>query len=176
MASVDGTSPEVAGVQGYTHFEPVYDLTVEGVHTYYVLSGVQSALVHNCDSTLWEPNRPDTDNEPQEWIPDDAWISSGENLLPGEYHYVVMPNRSVRAFHDGTTFENYPAAGHTSLGRGGLVSGAGTFEVDSDGSIATYDNHSGHYKPDRSIYRTVTSALLDSGFDVSRAKWTDRNR
>ncbi|ACU38695.1 RHS repeat-associated core domain-containing protein [Actinosynnema mirum] len=176
LTSVDGTSPEVVGVQDYTHFEPVYDLTVEGVHTYYVLSGVQSTLVHNCDSTLWEPNRPDTDNEPQEWIPDDVWISSGENLLPGEYHYVVMPNRSVRAFHDGTTFENYPAAGHTSLGRGGLVSGAGTFEVDSDGSIAAYDNHSGHYKPDRSIYRTVTSALLDSGFDVSRAQWTDRNR
>ncbi|AXX32291.1 hypothetical protein APASM_4926 [Actinosynnema pretiosum subsp. pretiosum] len=52
LTSVDGTSSEVVEVLRYTKFEPVYDLTVEGVHTYYVFAGVRSILVHNCDETI----------------------------------------------------------------------------------------------------------------------------
>ncbi|MBY8852168.1 hypothetical protein K7G98_29440, partial [Saccharothrix sp. MB29] len=42
------TSPVVTDVDRYTHFEPVHDLTVEGVHTYYVVAAGVSLLVHNC--------------------------------------------------------------------------------------------------------------------------------
>ncbi|MBB5800239.1 hypothetical protein F4560_000007 [Saccharothrix ecbatanensis] len=40
--------PTVTAVDRYTHFEPVYDLTIDGVHTYYVLAGHAPVLVHNC--------------------------------------------------------------------------------------------------------------------------------
>jgi hypothetical protein len=49
LASVDGTSPKVTDVDRYTHFEPVYDLTIDDVHTYDVVVGNTSILVHNCD-------------------------------------------------------------------------------------------------------------------------------
>ncbi|QFZ19050.1 RHS repeat-associated core domain-containing protein [Saccharothrix syringae] len=48
LTSADGTSPGVADVDRYTRFEPVYDLTVDGVHTYYVATGGFDFLVHNC--------------------------------------------------------------------------------------------------------------------------------
>ncbi|MFD7655507.1 RHS repeat-associated core domain-containing protein [Actinosynnema sp. NPDC059797] len=49
LTSVDGTSPAVSDIDRYRHYEPVYDLTVSGIHTYYVVVGVASVLVHNCD-------------------------------------------------------------------------------------------------------------------------------
>jgi RHS repeat-associated protein len=49
LTSADGTLPVVVDVDRYTHFEPVYDLTIDGVHTYYVLARTTPVLVHNCD-------------------------------------------------------------------------------------------------------------------------------
>ncbi|MDU0294016.1 polymorphic toxin-type HINT domain-containing protein [Saccharothrix longispora] len=48
LMSVDSGSPVVTDVDRYIHFESVYDLTVDGVHTYYVVVGTISTLVHNC--------------------------------------------------------------------------------------------------------------------------------
>ncbi|WP_433270824.1 RHS repeat-associated core domain-containing protein [Actinosynnema sp. CS-041913] len=48
LTSADGTSPIVTANARYTHYEPVYDLTVAGVHTYYVLARATSILIHNC--------------------------------------------------------------------------------------------------------------------------------
>ncbi|MDQ2587992.1 type IV secretion protein Rhs [Saccharothrix yanglingensis] len=48
LKSADGTSAVVASVERYTHLEPVYDLTIDGVHTYYVVSAGVAFLVHNC--------------------------------------------------------------------------------------------------------------------------------
>jgi RHS repeat-associated protein len=53
LTSADGTSPTVTDVDRYTHFEPVYDLTIDGVHTYYVLAGGTPVLVHNCGGLDW---------------------------------------------------------------------------------------------------------------------------
>ncbi|GAA2692933.1 intein C-terminal splicing region/RHS repeat-associated core domain-containing protein [Actinosynnema pretiosum] len=54
LTSADGTSPVVTDVRRYAHFEPVYDLTVEGVHTYYVVTGGVDFLVHNCGRSVDE--------------------------------------------------------------------------------------------------------------------------
>lgn len=48
LTAAEGSSPVVTDVLRYTHLEPVYDLTIDGVHTYYVLAGDASLLVHNC--------------------------------------------------------------------------------------------------------------------------------
>ncbi|WP_177246570.1 polymorphic toxin-type HINT domain-containing protein [Actinacidiphila alni] len=54
----DGTLLTVAAVRNYHHSETTYNLTVEKLHTYYVLAGQAAVLVHNatpgqkCDLTL----------------------------------------------------------------------------------------------------------------------------
>ncbi|MFC5056069.1 RHS repeat-associated core domain-containing protein [Saccharothrix xinjiangensis] len=48
LTAVNGITPQVAEVEPYTRLEPVYDLTVEGVHTYYVAVAGAEVLVHNC--------------------------------------------------------------------------------------------------------------------------------
>ncbi|WP_082403179.1 LamG-like jellyroll fold domain-containing protein [Saccharothrix sp. NRRL B-16348] len=52
LTSVDGTSPVVSVAARHTRLEPVYDLTVEGLHTYYVLAGATPVLVHNCGEEI----------------------------------------------------------------------------------------------------------------------------
>ncbi|MFI6947323.1 polymorphic toxin-type HINT domain-containing protein [Streptomyces sp. NPDC050422] len=47
-----GGTLTVAGVTRYTQRQTTYDLTVEGVHTYYVGIGSANALVHNTDCDL----------------------------------------------------------------------------------------------------------------------------
>lgn len=46
--SVDGTSPVLSAIDHNADFQPVYDLTVDHVHTHYVVSGRLDFLVHNC--------------------------------------------------------------------------------------------------------------------------------
>ncbi|MEJ2855392.1 MULTISPECIES: RHS repeat-associated core domain-containing protein [unclassified Saccharothrix] len=48
LVAADGTKPKVVDVRTFVQFEPVYDLTVAGVHTYHVVVASASVLVHNC--------------------------------------------------------------------------------------------------------------------------------
>jgi RHS repeat-associated protein len=48
LASADGARPVVSAIQRYARVEPVYDLTISGVHTYHVVAGSSAVLVHNC--------------------------------------------------------------------------------------------------------------------------------
>ncbi|MCR3747262.1 RHS repeat-associated core domain-containing protein [Lentzea californiensis] len=48
LLAPDGSRPVVSDVRRYVHFEPVYDLTVQGVNTFYVAAGDTPVLVHNC--------------------------------------------------------------------------------------------------------------------------------
>jgi len=44
-----GTHVQVSAVKRWTASERVYNLTVDGLHTYYVVAGGSSVLVHNCE-------------------------------------------------------------------------------------------------------------------------------
>lgn len=46
----DGSTVEVVGVRAHSAFVKVHNLTVEGIHTYYVAAGGQPVLVHNQSS------------------------------------------------------------------------------------------------------------------------------
>lgn len=48
LHSPNGPGPVVTAVRHFTQTAPVYDLTVDDVHTYYVNAGVRPILVHNC--------------------------------------------------------------------------------------------------------------------------------
>jgi len=48
LRSADGTLVVVSSVEHYDQVQSVYDLTVDGVHTYYVVANNTPTLVHNC--------------------------------------------------------------------------------------------------------------------------------
>ncbi|MDN3357330.1 polymorphic toxin-type HINT domain-containing protein [Actinomadura sp. DC4] len=47
-----GTHVQITAIKTWTQHQTVHNLTVNGVHTYYVKAGVTSVLVHNCYETL----------------------------------------------------------------------------------------------------------------------------
>ncbi|MCX4770150.1 Hint domain-containing protein [Streptomyces sp. NBC_01285] len=49
LRTPDGSVLAVAGVSRYTQRQTTHDLTVSGIHTYYVVAGGTSVLVHNDD-------------------------------------------------------------------------------------------------------------------------------
>ncbi|MFC9214124.1 Hint domain-containing protein [Streptomyces sp. NPDC057083] len=49
LRTADGTTLTVASVSRYTERRTTYDLTVSGIHTYYVVAGSEAVLVHNTD-------------------------------------------------------------------------------------------------------------------------------
>ncbi|MBM0235590.1 hypothetical protein JNW91_29760, partial [Micromonospora sp. STR1_7] len=145
----------VTAVKRYTGSRIMHNLTVADVHTYYVLAGDASVLVHNCNGAYdWTPgNRPGLDTDPQAPIPSGSWIRPGEALdrgvkdRPLEYHYVVMKDGSLRAIRTDYMFALKDSAGHTSLAERQAVHMAGKFEVNELGQIIMFDNWSGHYGP-----------------------------
>ncbi|WP_199444337.1 polymorphic toxin-type HINT domain-containing protein [Umezawaea beigongshangensis] len=50
LRTADGSPAEVSGTRSYTQTRRVYNITVDGVHTFHVLVGSVSVLVHNCIS------------------------------------------------------------------------------------------------------------------------------
>ncbi|MEV6488278.1 RHS repeat-associated core domain-containing protein, partial [Actinoplanes sp. NPDC051633] len=48
LRTADGGLARVAGVRSYAGAQTMHDLTVDTVHTYYVLAGEMPVLVHNC--------------------------------------------------------------------------------------------------------------------------------
>ncbi|WIN00109.1 polymorphic toxin-type HINT domain-containing protein [Actinoplanes oblitus] len=63
-----GTLVRVAGTHAYTQHTQVYNLTVDDLHTYYVLAGKTAALVHNCGFS--DRAREIWDAEPDQFIKD----------------------------------------------------------------------------------------------------------
>ncbi|MGY1498622.1 ricin-type beta-trefoil lectin domain protein [Streptomyces sp. QTS52] len=143
-----GTYVKVTAVERWTTlWATVHNLTVSDLHTYYVVAGGTSVLVHNCEAKDWKPFREGVDHTDQGTLPPDAGIAPNSALAQGEYHFIVRQDGSVRAMENNSMYDLNPDAGHTSLGDRQPVSMAGTFDVDADGVISHIDNFSGHYRP-----------------------------
>ncbi|SDZ19920.1 intein C-terminal splicing region/RHS repeat-associated core domain-containing protein [Amycolatopsis xylanica] len=54
LHSPDGQPSVVTAVRHFQQNAPVFDLTVDGVHTYNVLAGLTPVLVHNCGDRIYE--------------------------------------------------------------------------------------------------------------------------
>ncbi|GAA2523167.1 hypothetical protein GCM10010201_21830 [Pilimelia columellifera subsp. columellifera] len=165
-----GTALQVKAAKTWTTRAKVYNLTVDGLHTYHVLAGNTPILVHNCGDEIFHPGRNGADDSPQDWIPRSSMGRSGSNLAEGNHHFVVMPDKSVRTFHE-SIWDTAPGAGHTSLSRGNGVIAAGTFDVGPGGMITRFDNFSGHYKPGAGTVGVIRSAFARNGFDLRSAHW-----
>jgi RHS repeat-associated protein len=73
--SSEDTLVQVAGVQVWVQYARVYNLTVKGIHTYYVLADAVSILVHNSNEI------PQVDNERL------------QNIVNSMFHGLGNPNR-----------------------------------------------------------------------------------
>jgi hypothetical protein len=150
LQTADGGSATITALRRYHATQLTYDLTVDGLHTYYVAATAagSSVLVHNCNGAYdWTPgNRPGIDTTPQSPLPKDAALV-GANAVPGEgrYIFVVMKDGSFRGMDAAEALAL--DAGHTSLAEEGAVHMAGTFRVNELGQIFKFDNYSGHYGP-----------------------------
>ncbi|MFD6716865.1 DNRLRE domain-containing protein [Micromonospora chalcea] len=164
LQTAAGTWVQITAITKTIRHERVHNLTVNGVHTYYVLAGDKPVLVHNC-GVEWknenDPNFPNrnVDRDPQDALPDPSVVRSSNDgmgpLRDGDHHFVVMPNNGVRAVHDDDLADLWDQdvwPGHTSLagfdaaGRPNPVLMAGRFTA-NNGKITSYDNWSGHYQP-----------------------------
>lgn len=183
----------VAEVLNFAGAELMHDLTVAYLHTYYVIAGKTPILVHNvggCEDDdgnsfenprLWKAGDGDADSDKQAFIPMSAWVRDASNFRPGRHTFVVMPDRSLRAFHSDSMFElfpdwNKPGPGHTSLSRRKPVIMAGNFDVDDNGRIVSFDNGSGHYLPkhydsNMALRDIAMDALRRGGFSVDERAW-----
>jgi hypothetical protein len=163
-----GTYVQISAVQHREAEARVHNLTVADVHTFYVLAGNSSLLVHNaiCDEVIWKnenhkdfPLRIIRDQSMQPPFKFPSRVRYGNDgggpLKDGEHIFVVMPNDEVRsADEDLLNLEeannNYP--GHTSLagkdgqGKPNGVLMAGNLKV-VNGKIVEFDRGSGHYRP-----------------------------
>ncbi|MBM4830635.1 RHS repeat-associated core domain-containing protein [Actinospica acidiphila] len=68
VRTVEGAAVTVVGVRKYTERQRTYDLTISGIHTYYVLAGSTAVLVHNDGGFDWEKGLEDLKNG---WDPGD---------------------------------------------------------------------------------------------------------
>ena len=138
-----------SGPRTWRQAQRVHNLTVSGIHTYYVAVGDAPVLVHNCKGAYdWKRNRSGVDDTPQDPIPVGSWMQRGESLAPNSsYHYVVMRSGSLRAMSDADLFAGGRLAGHTSLAGKKKVHMAGTFKTNSQGQVSHINEFSGHYRP-----------------------------
>ncbi|GAB3164928.1 RHS repeat-associated core domain-containing protein [Amycolatopsis stemonae] len=67
LHSPDGHEVVVTGVRHFSQANPVYDITVDAVHTFYVLAGSAPVLVHNCNVASGDHLQP-TPAEAQEIV------------------------------------------------------------------------------------------------------------
>jgi RHS repeat-associated protein len=75
----DGTTAEIDAVRQYVQVRRVHNLTVEGIHTYYVVAGDETVLVHNANCA-----------QHARWL-DGALKASGLTRSPGTAaHHIVL--------------------------------------------------------------------------------------
>lgn len=109
------------------------------------------------------------------------WTVSGSALKPGDYHFVVMEDRSVRAFHSDTYHDAAIWVGHTSLSRRKPVIMAGIFDVNNAGEITEFSNFSGHLRPlwnphNNALEEIARDAFARHNFPAERAEFVPYKR
>jgi RHS repeat-associated protein len=80
----DGDFVTLAGLTEVVRVQRVHNLTVDGVHTYYVLAGDEHVLVHNCSGEMRARKTPETPSSPPK-------------LTKEGGHYAEVTDRNVTA-------------------------------------------------------------------------------
>jgi hypothetical protein len=136
---------------------PMWDLTVAARHTFFVAAGSTSVLVHNCTpkkTFKWSHSRKDGNedfvadqtDQPTSFPQGTSPMKPGDPLSEGDYTYVVKTDGSLQTMNDVPL--DAADGGHMTLSGGDdEVNMAGTYHVNGQGQIESFDNFSGHYMP-----------------------------
>ncbi|HEU5110834.1 MAG TPA: polymorphic toxin-type HINT domain-containing protein [Micromonosporaceae bacterium] len=164
----------VVATRQRTEHQRVYNLTVDGIHTYHVLAGNTSVLVHNCGPVA---NRkgPDLPVELME-----ADFMGAKPMFAGTDDFTGAmggDGRYLWALDEDEALGIIPAAAgvkHTFITQGKPVLGAGQLQL-SGGRVVSFDNMTGHYTPceecAEGFLKRGSDAFLDAGFFIPRSKW-----
>ncbi|MDX2675924.1 polymorphic toxin-type HINT domain-containing protein [Streptomyces sp. NY05-11A] len=162
LTTPDGHAVHVLRVQPTPGTATRYNLTVDRLHTFYVLAGATPVLVHNRCGSANEPTRPayvwrgdrhpEIDDGAQGPLADHQIVRSGQGIEAGTYIFVQKRNGATLAMNESLYEEGafHPDAdwpGHTSLADHEPVLFAGGFTVDARGRVLEMTNGSGHYQP-----------------------------
>ncbi|MEV6143643.1 polymorphic toxin-type HINT domain-containing protein [Streptomyces sp. NPDC051992] len=127
----------------------VYNLTVDDLHTYYVLAGVTAVLVHNCGNGAVSNSKPD-DLPFEQMAADFEGVSAMAAGSPefsqavaggGRYLWTVGERGNLNMVRD------LPGIHHTIASGGSPVIGAGQITIGSGSRVTSFDNFTGHYTP-----------------------------
>ncbi|WP_197085227.1 RHS repeat-associated core domain-containing protein [Saccharothrix sp. ST-888] len=171
LQTADGHTATVSTVRLYQAAKTTHDLTIDGVHTYYVLAGTTPVLVHNNSCGLFPNTMPGTlDRELA--LGDrlgvtpagpgsagfDSAVSSGtvKWAVREDGSLVIMPK-----------FVNGQEISHSVLTRGAPVRAAGEADIagsSGDGFFGLdINNHSGHFLPSGESLQIGKDAFAAAG-------------
>jgi hypothetical protein len=172
VEDADGDEVTVVAVRAWTQTRQVHNLTVDGIHTYYVRAGSTDLLVHNCTFE---------NNQPQNWAAEKQAMdasgftpttagSSGFRELVLSKEPFLWAVRGDGTLAVGPVRFNGMEVKHSMLAGGNPVRGAGMGQSPYGGSIKL-NNHSGHYWKDNDDWRRVkddvgTPAFENAGVSV----------
>ncbi|MFC0526115.1 RHS repeat-associated core domain-containing protein [Phytohabitans kaempferiae] len=154
LKTADGDLVQVAGIHAHTQHAAVYNLTVEGLHTYHVAAGDTSVLVHNCgDAYEWaKPNAPIDVLEPEHrWDP-----SKGTPVLG--------------RLRDTEIVEGWPDYTYLKLDRWNIARNDAYIQtiINQRGSVLTVSPTKGNYwnkkRQEPTVYAREIQQLLQAGY------------
>ncbi|MGW3275999.1 polymorphic toxin-type HINT domain-containing protein, partial [Streptomyces kronopolitis] len=167
LRSVDGAPVSIEGNRPFVKFARTYNLTVNGLHTFYVLAGATPVLVHNSGPCkTWSNLEPDDVPIPLDRVP--TLTISELHEATGRFVYVVLPSGELRVTRIGSIY------GHIDLAQGGEVVAAGELKM-WQGAIKSIDNRSGHYQPKGPEAKEAAENAFDgAGFEVGEKTYKER--
>ncbi|WP_037571481.1 polymorphic toxin-type HINT domain-containing protein [Phaeacidiphilus oryzae] len=165
LATTAGHAASVLAVTSTRGTADRDNLTVQQLHTYYVVAGGTPILVHNSNGScrLWPNLEKDDPIHPMTPTP----IGDLKNAT-GRFIYVLMENGDLRVTRLGGQY------GHIDLAQGDDVAAAGEFKL-YNGRLKEMDNRSGHYQPSGPDPRMAAEeAFSQAGFDVGPNTYRER--
>ncbi|MBB5802860.1 RHS repeat-associated protein [Saccharothrix ecbatanensis] len=118
LRTAAGTHVQIGAVRAYAGVQRTFDLTVDGTHTYYVVAGSQSLLVHNvdaCDLELVQAAREAAKNAPKGVSKiAAARLRNAGNGRPGEIETAYSGAGHGDPFYEDAITERLPRAGGTT--------------------------------------------------------------
>ncbi|GHA88326.1 hypothetical protein GCM10010305_34930 [Streptomyces termitum] len=121
LLTASGERAEVSGVRSYRASRVTYNLTVSGLHTYYVLAGATPILVHNSSCPV------DLGNG--------TFLHSDGSIRNAKGHFASSTGARVGASAEANVWDHLEMEGHTVVRRTVAVTGNGGQTRYYDGAI-----------------------------------------
>jgi RHS repeat-associated protein len=157
LRSADGSTHLVTGVRHHIAQQLVYDLTVDGVHTYYVVAGDTSVLVHNCPGAgggggAGKAKSPGGN-------PDRAKATEATSKKTGDRRFATQEEARSAALDSHGVSDHSMVEAHPKYGKNPNLNGPNNepweelHAINDEGDLVVIDHHaSGHWFKDNNTF------------------------